>query len=89
MSGPVWSTLSHTGRDTALEDTQRLPDHHEPAPTLGQHNEYLLQDLLGYTAGTLQDLERASVIGTIPIEGADMGGVRRFAREQQSSAAAS
>ena len=89
MSGPVWSTLSHTDRDTALEDTPRLPDHHEPAPTLGQHNEYLLADLLGHSADYLQELERASVIGTIPIEGADMGGVRRFAREQQSSAPAS
>ena len=89
MSGPVWATLSHTDRDTALEDAPRLPDLHEPAPTLGQHNEYLLSDLLGYTADTLKDMEQASVIGTIPIEGADMGGVRRFAREQQSSAAAS
>ena len=89
MSGPVWATLSHTDRNATLEDAPRLPDRHEPAPTLGQHNEYLLRDLLGYAADTLQDLERASVIGTVPIEGADMGGVRRFAREQQSGAAAS
>ena len=97
MSGPVWSTLSHTSLGKPLSSEgegrdggyRRLPDRHEPAPTLGQHNEYLLADLLGYTADTLQDLERASVIGTIPIEGADMGGVRRFAREQQSGAAAS
>lgn len=89
MSGPVWATLSQTARDAVLEDTPRLPDRHEPAPGLGQHNDYLLSDLLGYSADTLHDLERDSVIGTVPIEGADMGGVRRFAREQQSSAAAS
>lgn len=89
MSGPVWTTLSHTDRDAVLEDAPRLPDRHEPAPGLGEHNDYLLSDLLGYSADTLRDLERDSVIGTVPIEGADMGGVRRFAREQQSSAAAS
>lgn len=89
MSGPVWATLSHTNRDAAPEDASRLPDRHEPAPLLGEHNEYLLSDLLGYTADALQEMERASVIGTVPIEGADMGGVRRFAREQQHSAAAS
>lgn len=89
MSGPVWATLSHTDRNIEPEDAPRLPDRHEPAPGLGQHNEYLLADLLGHSADYLQELERASVIGTVPIEGADMGGVRRFAREQQSSAAAS
>ena len=89
MSGPVWSTLAHTSPDAALEDAPRLPDRHEPAPVLGQHNEYLLADLLGNSADYLQELKRASVIGTVPIEGADMGGVRRFTRERQSSAAAS
>ena len=89
MSGPVWATLSHTDRNTAPEDAPRLPDRHEPAPGLGEHNEYLLADLLGHTADYLHELERASIIGTVPIEGADMGGVRRFARERQSSAAAS
>ena len=89
MSGPVWSTLSHTAPDGSLEDAPRLPDRHDPAPGLGEHNHYLLGDLLCYGADTLQDLESASIIGTVPIEGADMGGVRRFARERQSGAAAS
>ena len=89
MSGPVWATLSHTSPDAALEDAPRLPDRHEPAPGLGQHNEYLLSDMLGYAADTLRELERADVIGTVPVEGADMGGARRFARERQRSAAAS
>ena len=89
MSGPVWSTLSHTAPDSSLEDAPRLPDRHDPAPGLGEHNHYLLGDLLCYGADTLHDLESASIIGTVPIEGADMGGVRRFARERQSGAAAS
>ena len=94
MSGPVWSFLSQNkplppegeGWDG---DDERLPDLHEPAPGLGQHNEYLLADLLGHTAGYLRELERANIIGTVPLEGADMGGVRRFERERQHSAAAS
>ena len=89
MSGPVWSTLSHTAPDSSLEDAPRLPDRHDPAPGLGEHNHYLLGDLLCYGADTLHDLESASIIGTVPIEGADMGGVRRFARERQSGAVAS
>ena len=89
MSGPVWSTLSHTAPDSSLEDAPRLPDRHEPAPGLGEHNHYLLGELLCYGADILHDLESASIIGTVPIEGADMGGVRRFARERQSGAAAS
>ena len=89
MSGPVWATLSHTDRNTAPEDAPRLPDRHEPAPGLGQHNEYLLADLLGHSADYLRELERANVIGTVPLEGADMGGVRRFVQERQRSAAAS
>ena len=89
MSGPVWSTLSHTAPDSSLEDAPRLPDRHDPAPGLGEHNEYLLADLLGHTADYLHELEGAGIIGTVPIEGADMGGVRRFARERQSGVAAS
>ena len=87
MSGPVWSTLSHTSADLAPEDTPRLPDLHNPAPGLGEHNEYLLRDMLGYSDDMLHDLERAKVIGTVPLEGADMGGVRRFARERRNTAA--
>ena len=79
MSGPVWSLLSQADDDT------RLPNRHEPAPTLGEHNGLLLGDLLGYTSDTLRSLERANTIGTTPIQGADMGGVRRFAREQTAS----
>lgn len=38
-----------------------------PAPTLGQHNRQVLGGLLGMTEAELSDLERAQVIGTLPI----------------------
>ena len=93
MSGPVWSFLSHSPHPNLPPEgagrMERLPDRHEPAPGLGEHNGYLLGDMIGYAAEYLHELECASVIGTVPLEGADMGGVRRFARERQSRAAAS
>jgi crotonobetainyl-CoA:carnitine CoA-transferase CaiB-like acyl-CoA transferase len=38
-----------------------------PAPGLGEHNEYVLSELLGLTSRELDDLEEKGVIGTIPI----------------------
>jgi crotonobetainyl-CoA:carnitine CoA-transferase CaiB-like acyl-CoA transferase len=37
-----------------------------PAPTLGEHNEYILSGLLGVTREELEALEREGVIGTRP-----------------------
>ena len=37
-----------------------------PAPTLGQHNHYILVDLLGLSADETQQLEQQGVIGTKP-----------------------
>ena len=37
------------------------------APTLGQHNESSLSDLLGYDAARVSALEEAGVIGTAPV----------------------
>ena len=51
-----------------------------PAPCLGEHNEYILGQVLGIPDEALQRLEADNVIGTVPLEGADMGGVRRAAR---------
>ena len=65
MSGPMWKLAS------ALEPR------HEPAPLLGQHNGYVLGGILGAAPEELRRLEEMNVIGTIPLEGADMGGVRR------------
>ena len=38
-----------------------------PAPTLGQHNNQVLGDLLGLSARELEDLEHQGIIGTMPV----------------------
>jgi len=37
-----------------------------PAPCLGQHNEYVLRELLGYSDEEIEDLKARNVIGTRP-----------------------
>ncbi|MDA0768725.1 MAG: CoA transferase [Chloroflexi bacterium] len=74
MSGPIWKFLGNS-------DKGRFEKRHEHAPTLGEHNEYLLGEVLGYPDERMRELESKQVIGTIPLEGADMGGVRRVQRE--------
>ena len=87
MSGPIWSFLSDgveqaDGAGQATEaHGERSPNRHMAAPMLGEHNERALGDLLGYGAARLRELAAAAVIGTTPLEGADMGGVRRMRRE--------
>ncbi|MCH8869888.1 MAG: CoA transferase [Chloroflexi bacterium] len=71
MSGPIWS-FPGDGQELKL---------HGHAPTLGEHNEYLLGEVLGYSDERIRELESKQVIGTVPLEGADMGGVRRVQRE--------
>jgi crotonobetainyl-CoA:carnitine CoA-transferase CaiB-like acyl-CoA transferase len=39
----------------------------EPAPTLGQHNREVLQDILGYSEARYQELEQAGIISNKPI----------------------
>ena len=69
LSGPMWR-LSEAGEPR-----------HEPAPCLGEHNPYILREVLGLSDATYRKLEEEKVIGTVPMEGADMGGVRRAMRE--------
>ena len=71
LSGPIWK-LSDEPEPSPL-----------PAPCLGQHNEYVLGDLVGLSKATLEQMEREHVVGTVPLEGADMGGVRRAARQRR------
>ena len=68
LSGKMWTTARHPDRGQW------------PAPCLGEHNGPILGDLLGYSRSILADLEAAEVIGTVPLQGADMGGVRRAGR---------
>ena len=38
-----------------------------PAPTFGQHNEYVLGELLGMPRDEIEDLSKEQVIGTMPV----------------------
>ncbi|MFQ6029536.1 MAG: CoA transferase, partial [Dehalococcoidia bacterium] len=40
-----------------------------PAPTFGQDNQALLQDLLGVDEATYQDLVQEAIVATIPLSG--------------------
>ena len=72
MSGPIWRMAN------------RSEVRHDPAPGLGEHNELILGDLLGMSHSRLAELEANRTIGTTPLEGADMGGVRRAAERRSS-----
>ena len=68
LSGPIWKLDGAPG------------PLHQPAPCLGQDNNYILGRVLGLSDEALNSLEEKSVIGTVPLEGADMEGVRRIQR---------
>ena len=68
LSGPMWKSASAP------------QPRHEPAPSLGQHNNQVLEEVLGFTSDEMQSLEQTKVVGTVPLEGSDMGGVRRVQR---------
>ena len=74
MSGPIWRSAN------------RPEKRHDPAPGLGQHNNYVLGDLAGLSDERLAELEAGRIIGEIPLDGADMGGVRRAASRGLTSA---
>ncbi len=68
LSGKLWRTASNPDRGQT------------PAPCLGEHNADILAEVLGYPGSRMAELEREHVIGTVPLQGSDMGGVRRAAR---------
>lgn len=70
MSGQIWRMAN------------RPEIRHDPAPGLGEHNELILGDLLGMTHARLAEMEANRTIGKTPLEGADMGGVRRAAERR-------
>ena len=67
LSGPIWKM---SGAPEPLNS---------PTPTLGQDNGRVLGRLLGLPDEVLRGLEEENVIGTVPLEGADLGGVHRLA----------
>ncbi|MBI4304567.1 MAG: CoA transferase [Chloroflexi bacterium] len=53
------------GRLWKLGDTE-VPGR-EHAPTLGEHNDYVLKEIIGLTSEEVAKLERDQIIGTVPI----------------------
>jgi crotonobetainyl-CoA:carnitine CoA-transferase CaiB-like acyl-CoA transferase len=51
---------------------------HNPAPSLGEHNEYILKNVLNYSDADIKELEKLEIIGKTPLKGSDMGGSRRL-----------
>ena len=71
LSGPIWSFAGTYGPAQS------------PAPCLGEHNTDILGDLLGMPESVLARLEEHQIIGTVPLPGSDMGGVRRTRRSRR------
>jgi crotonobetainyl-CoA:carnitine CoA-transferase CaiB-like acyl-CoA transferase len=44
----------------------------QPAPKLGEHNEYVLETILGLSRVEIEDLEKRQIIGTQPL---GLGGI--------------
>ena len=76
MSGPIFKFWSDESEAK-----------HLPSPCLGQHNSYILEELLGYTENKITALEEYEVIGTEPLFGSDLGGSRRFETNNQNEKA--
>jgi crotonobetainyl-CoA:carnitine CoA-transferase CaiB-like acyl-CoA transferase len=74
LSGPIWRLAGVEG------PVQR------PAPCLGEHNRHVLRDMLGMPESALSRREEQDIIGTVPLQGSDMGGVRRVARQDRARA---
>ena len=55
LTGPIWKLAS---------EVEPL---HEPAPMLGEHNRYMLGELLGYNSERLVTMERNQIIGNVPV----------------------
>ncbi len=60
INHPVIGKMKVNGSPIKLLDT--MPRIHCPAPTLGQHNEAILCDMLGYAADELNELREQKVI---------------------------
>ncbi len=69
LSGPMWKMSGQS------------EPRHEPAPCLGEHNSYVMREVLGLSDAAYANLEQEQVIGDTPLEGSDMGGVRRVQRQ--------
>jgi formyl-CoA transferase len=57
---PILGSVKLVGPPARLSDTAVVPP--KPAPLLGQHNEEILTELLGYTKDQVQELKRETII---------------------------
>jgi len=46
----------------------KTPLKYRPAPTLGEHNNYVLATILGLTESEIERLEKEKIIGTEPLQ---------------------
>lgn len=65
-SPDVGREYAYVGAPWVFGASPRPPGH--PAPPLGAHNEYVLGELLGLSAGDLAELEAKGIIGTVPTQ---------------------
>jgi crotonobetainyl-CoA:carnitine CoA-transferase CaiB-like acyl-CoA transferase len=69
LTHPVAGTNDHPGQ---IWNMGGAAASFSPANTLGQHNDYLLQELLGRTLQEVEAMEAAGVIGDSYVAGADV-----------------
>ena len=70
--------LPYAGRPWKMSETSAIPPN--PAPIMGEHNEFVLRELLGLTASEVTRLEEEGVIGYAP---ADPRPVQRPSLDEQ------
>jgi crotonobetainyl-CoA:carnitine CoA-transferase CaiB-like acyl-CoA transferase len=51
-----------------IKFSNALTSSRRPAPCLGEHNEYVLHNLLGYTEDEIDELRKKNIIGIHPID---------------------
>lgn len=66
-------TGTHAYPSWPVKFSGKRVEHQSPAPILGQHNEYVLKDILELTDEKIAELEETEIIGAKPL-GVDTGG---------------
>jgi crotonobetainyl-CoA:carnitine CoA-transferase CaiB-like acyl-CoA transferase len=65
LEHPVVGPVTYAG-SPVKSSARRRPLHHQPAPTLGQHNREILEGLLGVNADDFATLVADGVVATAP-----------------------
>lgn len=60
-------TGTHAYHGWPLKVSGERLKHNRPAPLLGEHNDYVLKNILDYSDKRVSDLEKKQVIGNIPV----------------------